>query len=340
MIYLRDTDFQLHCGDAVECLKDVPSGSVDCCVTSPPYYAQRDYGTGTWSGGSGECAHDAARKKTRYDYSLASSPIQQGSGVGTDAQAAMYATVCPTCGAERVDQQIGLEDSVEGYVNKIGRVFDEVHRVLTPRGTLWLNIGDKIEDKELLGVPWLVAFELKRHGWILRRDIIWSKRNVMPESCKDRPTGAHEYIFLFAKNPSYFYNYEATLEPHTGTRWGGPIALSTEGWKGGTRVDEREGRSFFPEGGRNPRDVWEMATENLPDAHYAPYPQELVRRCITAGCPDGGTVLDPFLGSGTTAFVARRMHRKCIGIELSPSYCELIRVRTQQLSLFAEVKHG
>jgi DNA modification methylase len=201
-------------------------------------------------------------------------------------------------------------------------------------GTAWLNYIPK--EKDLVPIPWLVALALQTDGWYLRADVIWSKPNVMPESAKDRPTRSHEYIFLFAKLPNYFYNYEATLEPHTGDRWGGPVALHTESWKGGTRIAERDGRNYFPGGGRNMRSVWEMATESLPDAHYAPFPQELVKRCIQAGAPDGGLVLDPFLGSGTTAYVARKMGRRCVGIELSRDYCELIRVRTQQLSLFAQ----
>jgi DNA modification methylase len=339
--YLHDPDFDLYLGDAAEELAQVESETVDCCITSPPYYAQRDYQTGAWSGGSDECTHEAARKKTRYDYSLAASPIhgRRAQALGTDAQAAMFAESCPACGARRIDKQIGLEASPEAYVEKLIGVFQEVRRVLKPEGTLWVNLGDKIENKDLVGAPWLFAFAMKREGWILRRDIIWAKQNVMPESCKDRPTCAHEYIFLFSKQTSYFYNYEATLEPHSENRWGGPIALSTDGYKGGTRVAERDGRSYFPGEGRNTRSVWNMPTESLPDAHYAPFPQELVKRCIDASCPEGGIVLDPFLGSGTTAFVARKMGRRCIGIELSPEYAKLIWKRTQQQSLFAKEGH-
>lgn len=224
--------------------------------------------------------------------------------------------------------QIGLEGNIEDFVNELVGVFREVRRVLRDDGTLWLNLGDSyagaglgggtqnqgihaypkgntvqartgarrvgnLKPKDLMGVPWRVAFALQSDGWFLRSDVIWHKPNPMPESIKDRPTKAHEYLFLFAKSERYFYDADAI--------------------KGQTT--------------RNKRSVWTVTTKPYKGAHFATYPPELIEPCILAGSPEGGTVLDPFTGSGTTGAVAIKHGRRFIGTELNPEYGELARER-------------
>lgn len=189
-------NYQLIQGDCLQTLKTLPANSVQTCVTSPPYYGLRDYQTATWEGGSAECDHVASRGGHLAD-SVAST--RGGAHKVADAQTLLYRDLCGKCGARRIDQQIGLEDSPEAYVAKLVDVFREVRRVLRSDGTLWLNLGDSFQDKQLLGIPWKVAFALQADGWVLRMDIIWAKKNCMPESCRDRPTKSHEYIFLLSK---------------------------------------------------------------------------------------------------------------------------------------------
>ena len=241
-------------GDCLEVLKTLPDESVDCCVTSPPYYGLRDYGTGTWVGGDPNCPH---KRMSKYSPNTATGHAQEEliGNVGD----AIYKTVCPLCGAVREDKQIGLEETPEEYIDKLTAVFHEVKRVLKNDGTLWLNIGDsyngsgrgrtadgevhfsalsakqgtnvgstqglitkKVIDsckpKDLIGIPWMLAFSLRNDGWYLRQDIIWHKPNPMPESVKDRCTKSHEYIFLLSKKPHYYFDYEAIQEESI---WGG-----------------------------------------------------------------------------------------------------------------------
>jgi site-specific DNA-methyltransferase (adenine-specific) len=265
-------DFQIINGDALQSLQAMPDGSVDCIVTSPPYWGQRDYG------------HEG---------------------------------------------QVGLEPSPEAYVAGIVAVFREVRRVLKPEGTLWLNLGDSyatgttaprkqstnpgvgsnrpeaqnsvprcgtpqgMKTKDLIGIPWMVAFALRSDGWYLRQDIIWQKPNTTPESVTDRCTKAHEYLFLLAKSPRYQFDGVAIRED------------AVDGMK------------------RNRRDVWSIPTKGFPGAHFAVMPEALVEPCLLAGCPEGGTVLDPFTGSGTVGAVAMKNGRNFLGIELNPEYCEM-----------------
>lgn len=328
-LYLQDADFTLWQGDASTVLTELAlmGTKVDCVITSPPYYGLRDYGTGEWAGGNPECTHEMAKKKTRYDYSLATSPIQNASRKGTDAQPALFRDVCPGCGARRVDDQVGLEETPDAYIERLRDVLAAAFNVLADHGTLWLNLGDSYLDKRLALVPHRVALALVEAGWHLRNAVTWCKPNVMPESATDRFTRATEMLFLFSKKPKYFF--KQLFEPVSIDRdkhhvSGGPHSLQ-----------HRDGDRWPNEEGRNMRDWWVIPTGQLPEAHFAAFPEELVRRCITAGCKPGGTVLDPFMGSGTTALVARKLGYRSMGIELNPLYCELIARRTGQLSLMA-----
>ena len=300
---------KIHCGDAVEVLRSLPAESVNCVVTSPPYYALRDYG---------------------------------------------------------VRGQIGLERSPEEYVDKLTEVFAECRRVLRSDGTLWLNIGDSYagsnkgkgkkvrtglqpdasnigdiittfntkgyKNKDIIGIPWLLAFALRDSGWYLRQDIIWHKPNPMPESVEDRCTKAHEYIFLLSKSPKYYFDYQAIMEP---ANYDGRKKMVREGskrlslgekacfgvqtiCKGGERWKLTNGKYM-----RRKRDVWSVPTRPLKEAHFAAYPPDLVKPCVLAGCPIGGVVLDPFMGAGTTALVAQELGRHYIGIELNSEYVSI-----------------
>ena len=250
--------------------------------------------------------------------------------------------------------QLGLEPTPEEYVSHLVDVFREVRRVLRKDGTLWLilgdtyasswgsrrrsqignpcrteraiKMGDGLKEKDLVGIPWRVAFALRADGWYLRSDIIWSKPNPMPESVTDRPTKAHEYVFLLTKSERYWYDARAVSQrsKHSGrlVRYDG----SQKNCLAGDEVNDRRtliDRSILVGESRNLRTVWTIATEPYPDAHFAIFPSLLVNRCIKAGCPPKGIVLDPFLGSGTTAMVARMLDRDYVGIELNGDYVKM-----------------
>jgi DNA modification methylase len=301
-------------GDVRDKLAELPDESVHCCVTSPPYFGLRDYGV-----------------------------------VG----------------------QIGLEATPDAYVVELVSVFREVRRVLRSDGTLWLNLGDSygsggmsnpsskstlgggkdrgaanyslsrrapdgIKPKDLLGIPWRVAFALQADGWWLRSDIIWHKPNPMPESVTDRPTSAHEHIFMLAKSERYYFDADAVREPFA-EEW-----LSTRKpytIKGNTsRKDGGQPPQSANPLGRNIRNVWTIATQPYSEAHFATFPPALVEPCIKAGCPVGGTVLDPFGGAGTTGLVADRLGRSAILTELNPEYAEIARKRISgDAGMFAKV---
>ena len=225
------------------------------------------------------------------------------------------------------DGQIGLEETPEAYVARLVDVFREVRRVLRDDGTLWLNLGDSYgSGKQLVGIPWRVAFALQADGWYLRSDIIWHKPNPMPESATDRPSTAHEYIFLLTKQPHYFYDSDAIREPQ----------ITVPNPKDVNRSDYRPGdnqgfhgngmftkhREYHPLG-RTKRSVWTIPTQAFSGAHFATYPEKLVEPCIKAGTKEGDTVLDPFSGAGTTGLVALKLDRNYIGIELNPEYAAM-----------------
>lgn len=346
-------------GDCRDVLKTLPDESVHCVVTSPPYFGLRDYG---------------------------------------------------------VAGAIGLEASVSEHMRELADVFAETRRVLRPDGTLWVNYGDAyagswgaqsrygpgaglyknsidahpkrtktgairdpgLKPKDLMGLPWRLAFALQEAGWWLRADIIWAKPNPMPESIRDRPTKSHEYIFMLAKSERYFYDADAIAEPrsstgstfvngwatsgeHTAAAWArdkgdrktfrggkytnnehaprdvgvGHNARPSKAVPNETSVGNGEARSDL----RNSRSVWTIATDPFPEAHFATFPPELAERCIKAGCPAGGLVLDPFGGAGTVGLVADRLQRNAILIELNPEYAAMAERRIHgDASLFAEVQ--
>jgi DNA modification methylase len=296
-------------GDCRETLKTLPPNSVHTCVTSPPYFGLRDYG---------------------------------------------------------MADQIGLEKTPEKFVEELVAVFCEVKRVLRDDGTLWLNLGDSyasyrdgkatpdttrgesngtlvpkgsaknrmastfagtsVKHKDLIGIPWMLAFALRADGWYLRQDIIWHKPNPMPESVTDRCTKAHEYIFLLSKSPKYYFDAEAIKEK-------GVISAGTKGAKGSAERAAQKGVNSRPpeykiyDGMRNKRSVWTVATKPFKGAHFATFPPNLIEPCILAGCPEDGIVLDPFGGSGTTGMVANKHKRNAILCELNPDYVQIMESR-------------
>jgi DNA modification methylase len=265
--------YRILLGDNRETLREIPDGTVQTVVTSPPYYGLRDYG------------HDG---------------------------------------------QIGLEETPEAYVSALVEVFREVRRVLRDDGTLWLNLGDSYgSGKQLVGIPWRVAFALQADGWYLRQDIIWHKPNPMPESVTDRCTKAHEYVFLLSKSARYFYDAEAVKEGGAGRLDLGRMTRP-EARLGGGKWSNDCGLRAEP--GRNRRSVWTVATQPYSGAHFATFPPKLIEPCILAGSKPGDTVLDPFGGSGTTAAVALEHGREAILCELSPAYAELIPDRINSIT--------
>lgn len=297
--------FKLLVGDAIKQLKTLPDKSVNTCVTSPPYYGLRDYG---------------------------------------------------------IESQIGLEETPEDYIEKLVEVFGEVKRVLRDDGILWVNIGDSYsgsgkgpkgkisrdcqnmdkigkggnipmgtKPKDLIGIPWMLAFALRNDGWYLRQDIIWAKNNPMPESVKDRCTRSHEYIFMLTKSRKYWFDREAIQED--------AVSKSGAGAKfGGYKYDDSDdpkyqcysGNKYRPNGKRNKRDVWNCSVAITKEAHFAVFPKELIEPCILAGCPQSGWVLDPFSGSGTTGIVSVNNDRNFIGVELNPEYIDITERRVEK----------
>ncbi len=345
----------IHVGDVSDVLPTLEAGSVRCCVTSPPYWGLRDYGTATWEGGDEACDHTAGS-----DYAT-----KNDTNTGA-IRGGPFRSICGKCGATRIDAQLGLEETPELYVENMVRVFREVRRVLADDGTLWLNLGDSyngvgrgekanglqvaaretkqrtvrgLKPKDLVGIPWRVAFALQADSWWLRSDIIWSKPNPMPESVTDRPTKAHEYIFLLSKSARYYYDHKAIAEP---TSYAVPISRRNSGDYsiGSGRNDGGEHRSggFVTGPIRNRRTVWTITTKPFPEAHFAVFPETLPSLCIQAGSAIGDTILDPFAGAGTTGVVAQKLGREFVGIELNPEYAEMARRRIAgtPLSLFAQ----
>ena len=243
------------------------------------------------------------------------------------------------------DRQIGIETAPQDYIASLVQVFAACRRVLRDDGTLWLNLGDKYQEKKLLGMPWRVALALSNDGWYLRSDIIWHKTNAMPHPVTSRPTPDHEYLFLFSKSPDYYYDADAIREPHVtfsakskmkggrnhfGKRNGTP----EEGKNAGNSNlhDARWDQAFHPNR-RNKRTVWSVPLGKFRDAHFAVFPPKLIEPCILAGAPRGGVVLDPFFGAGTVGLVATELGRRYVGIELNAEYVELAKKRLESIQV-------
>lgn len=293
--YYEDEHVTLHHGDAAGTLAALPAGSVDCIVTSPPYFGLRDYG---------------------------------------------------------VEGQIGAEPTPGQFVASLVDVFHEARRVLADDGTLWMNLGDSYSaggqggnrggrlgggahadmvpkptrvpgfaPKNLLGIPWRVAFALQDDGWILRNEVIWHKPNAMPESVTDRLSGRHEHLFMFSKAERYWFDLDPIREPHAESTVSAAtrkrIPYAAPGQRPNTKT------RGMHDAGANPGDVWSINTRPFPGAHFAVFPPEIPERCIQAGCKPGGVVLDPFSGSGTTGMAAAKHGRRYVGIELNEEYLAL-----------------
>ena len=299
-------------GNSLEILKNIPDKSIQTCITSPPYWGLRDYGT---------------------------------------------------------DEQLGLEETPEQYVENMVLLFREVRRVLKDDGTLWLNLGDSyasstgniyeisnikkysegdlnfnrpsrpssIKQKNLVGIPWRVAFALQADGWYLRQDIIWHKPNPMPESVTDRCTKSHEYIFLMTKSAQYYYDHEAIMEKTTDSYQGKRGKLKHRNKTQSAMGDRVFNVEYTPEMTRNKRSVWTIPTRSYKEAHFAVFPDELIKPCILAGSAKGDIVLDPFFGSGTTGLVALRSRRNFIGIELNSEYISIANKRLKPYLLQNEL---
>jgi len=357
---------KIEFGDCREIMRKWASQGVKAqtCITSPPYYGLRDYGTAKWEGGDSHCEHSISMP-TKWNDPKRGTVLRPevGHRGGSSSN-------CHLCGAKRIDEQLGLEDTPDDYIKNMVEVFRCVWDVLEDDGTLWVNIGDSycnsngfaraspeyqregrnnmpandrkldklhatgLKTKDLIGIPWMLAFALRADGWYLRQDIIWSKPNPMPESVQDRCTKAHEYIFLLSKSHKYHFDHVAIKEPMKGE----PEARdkNAEGYQAdyskGDRFSKGE-RVFGADGMANKRSVWTVNTKPYSGAHFAVFPTELIEPCILAGAPVGGIVLDPFMGSGTTAQVAQELGRQYIGCELNPEYGNLQKKRTAQISL-------
>jgi DNA modification methylase len=354
---------KIEFGDCRETMRKWASEGIKAqtCVTSPPYYGLRDYGTAKWEGGDKNCDHIGAKVNPLKVGGFTGERLRKEGGSENEKYLS-YKKICPDCDAVRVDSQIGIEETPEEYIKSMVEVFQCVWDVLEDDGTLWLNIGDSyagnnsqasnngragfgnarervvnrtgegLKTKDLIGIPWMLAFALRADGWYLRQDIIWHKPNPMPESVQDRCTKAHEYIFLFSKKQHYHFDHEAIKEE-------GVISAGTLAAKGSAERQNQKGVNARPpeykeyDGQRNKRSVWTVTTKPYEGAHFAVFPTDLIEPCILAGAPVGGVVLDPFMGSGTTAQVAQDLGRKYLGCELNPAYQPLQNKRLAQQSL-------
>jgi DNA modification methylase len=385
-------------GDCRDVLKTLEPESVHCVVTSPPYWGLRDYGLppSIWGGGP---AHDhewgdAIQANKRGH------PGDKSTLVGTQtaeiSKAAIEQGAFCQCGAWR--GALGLEPSHLLYVEHMVEIFREVHRILHKDGTLWLNLGDSyagskrgawapgktigtvpprqigsLKPKDLVGIPWRVAFALQADGWYLRQDIIWSKPNALPESVTDRCTKAHEYIFLLSKSERYHYDADAIKEragerrelgflrgrtdigSEDGVAWHAPSILKRQAArKAGNKThkyvtgsEENRTKDGLLKAAdkayemRNKRSVWTISSQSFQGAHFATFPPPLIQPCIKAGCPKGGIVLDPFGGSVTTGIVASSLGHDSILIELNPDYVKMAGERIKSAArLFNRVQYG
>jgi DNA modification methylase len=363
-------------GDNRQSLKELPDASVQTVVTSPPYWGLRDYGTANWTGGDESCEHIKDPSKTKKfgnDEFNKNRPSREA----TKLPGYYYKDLCESCGAIFEDNQIGLEQSPDDFIEQLCVVFDEVWRVLKDDGTIWVNLGDSysamrdskaspdslrtgegtrvgsaanrnpenlrkagLKHKDLVGIPWRFAFAMQARGWYLRSDIIWHKPNPMPESVTDRPTKSHEYIFLMTKSPRYYYDHEAIKEDAIWAeeKRAGKGRLHYDGKRQGEKGTGQENFVSIVDK-KNKRSVWQVNVKGYKEAHFATYPTELIEPCILAGSKEGDTVLDPFSGSGTTGEVALKHGRNYVGLELNPEYAAISEKRiTDAVGMFADLE--
>jgi len=363
-------------GDNRQALKELADASVQTVVTSPPYWGLRDYGTANWTGGDESCEHIKDPSKTKKfgnDEFNKNRPSREA----TKLPGYYFKDLCELCGATFEDNQIGLEQSPDDFIEQLCVVFDEVWRVLKDDGTIWVNLGDSyssmrdskaspdslrtgdgtrvgsaanrnpenlrkagLKHKDLVGIPWRFAFAMQARGWYLRSDIIWHKPNPMPESVTDRPTKSHEYIFLMTKSPRYYYDHEAIKEDAIWAeeKRAGQGRLHYDGKRQGEKGTGQENFVSIVDK-KNKRSVWQVNVKGYKEAHFATYPTELIEPCILAGSQEGDTVLDPFSGSGTTGEVALKHGRHYIGLELNPDYAAISEKRiTEAVGMFVELE--
>jgi site-specific DNA-methyltransferase (cytosine-N4-specific) len=330
VIHYRDDTVTLLLGDSLEVLRTLPDDSVDCIVTSPPYYGLRDYGTEGQYG----------LEPTPADYVETMRRLFAEARRVLACDGTLWLNLGDSYAAEPPgDSEHGMRSSTLQGKNAASPLRESVR-------TAGVDRSKFLPRKNLLGIPWRVAFALQDDGWILRNELIWHKPNAMPESVRDRLSNRHEHVFMFAKSSRYWFDLDAIREPHVserakrfaGTKPGG---ASRTGKAQGIGVGSRTGGpltgdhsgSSHPKG-RNPGDVWSINTAKYPEAHFATFPLALPTRCIKAGCKHGGTVLDPFSGSGTTGAAARQLDRRYIGVDLNPEYHELAKQRFAQGAFF------
>ena len=312
-------------GDCLKKLKQIPDESIDCCVTSPPYYGLRDYGVDGQIGLE-ETPEQYVKKLVNVFREVKRSLKKDG-------------TLWLNIG----DSYWGSGSRGFDFTNVFG---DASELQKGSKGTIDLSnlpklVGNKdgYKNKDLIGIPWMLAFALRADGWYLRQDIIWHKPNPMPESVKDRCTKSHEYIFLLSKSPHYYFDYEAIQEPaktvvtaNTSIRFGG----NKYGDNNDSHFQTYSGNEWHGSEMRNKRDVWSVSTKAIQEAHFATFPEELIKPCILAGCKAGGAVLDPFFGSGTTGRVCEALNREYIGIELNPDYVDMAKRRMSNVQMSLE----
>lgn len=387
-----DSNVTLYQGHVLEVLKGMDAESVDCVITSPPYWGLRSYKTEpiVWDNHN-DCEHEWIIGGV---LNVGSPGSPKPASVRGSCNLSESASFCLKCNAWR--GELGLEPTIELYISHLLQVFTEVKRVLKKTGTLWVNLGDSYygggfghekdlaaeqflkkypkqgsnagtcmewQERKMVGdtkrgnllpakslclIPERFALGMVNSGWILRNDIIWYKQNPMPESVKDRFTGAYEHIYFFVKNKRYYFEqqfekadydgrHDTTLKPSGKYSDRNHLIDGQHQNSAHIRECERWPNSVDGIRMRNKRDVWEINTQPYPEAHFATFPEKLVETPILSGCPVNGVVLDPFAGSGTTLAVAKKLGRKAIGIELNPAYCKLALKRLAKIPIPMEL---